>query len=157
MSQAAPVGNLTTIDVMDFRRRNLVLQWHALGGTWTACEYPPPLVHGVALISPTGLNICVYGQGGRLTLQIGPASYVLDAEDPRITCRGGLALFGLRRRFLVKARTGQVLFSYRYWRGQGRDFFHWFAQHAGNSEWRATCASQWSEGVAPSDFPLPRQ
>jgi hypothetical protein len=54
MLPAAPVDNPTIIHVMDFRRRNLVLQWQALGGTWTACEYPPPLVHGVALISPSG-------------------------------------------------------------------------------------------------------
>jgi hypothetical protein len=156
MSQPAPVDNSTTIHVMDFRRRNLVLQWHALGGTWTACEYPPALVHGVALISPTGLNICVFGQSGRLTLQIGPTPYLLEEEQPRITCRGGM-LFGLRRRFLVKSRSGQVLFSYRYWRGQGRDFFRWFAHNASNSDWRTECADHWSAGVAPAAFPLPRQ
>jgi hypothetical protein len=157
MSQPAPVDNSTTIHVMDFRRRNLVLQWHALGGTWTACEYPPQLVHGVALISPTGLNICVFGQSGRLTLQIGATPYLLEEEHPRITCRGGLLLFGLRRRFLVKSRSGQVLFSYRYWRGQGRDFFRWLAQNATNADWRAECADHWSAGVAPAAFPLPRQ
>ena len=40
----------TTISVLDFRRHSMVLQWHALGGTWTACDTPPALVHGIALI-----------------------------------------------------------------------------------------------------------
>jgi hypothetical protein len=105
MLEAAPVGNSSAIHVMDFRRRNLVLQWHALGGTWTACEYPPPQVQGVALISPTGLNICVYGQSEQLTLQIGPKQYVIEEKSPRIICRGSLLLFGLRRRFLVKSTS----------------------------------------------------
>ena len=157
MSQAAPVGSSPTIHVMDFRRRNLVLQWHALGGTWTACEYPPPLVCGVALISATGQNICVYGQSGQLTLQIGATPYVIEEKSPRIICRGNLLLFGLRRRFLVKSNTGQVLFSYRYWRGQNRDFFRWIAHNASNPQWRAECARHWSAGIAPTAFPLPRQ
>jgi hypothetical protein len=157
MLQAAPVGNSSAIHVMDFRRRNLVLQWHALGGTWTACEYPPPQVQGVALISPTGLNICVYGQSEQLTLQIGPKQYVIEEKSPRIICRGSLLLFGLRRRFLVKSSSGQVLFSYRYWRGQNRDFFRWLAHNARNPDWRAACATQWSAGIAPAAFPLPRQ
>jgi hypothetical protein len=142
---------------MDFRRRNLVLQWHALGGTWTACEYPPALVSGVALISPTGQNICVYAQGGQLTLQIGPTLYLIEETSPRILCRGNFLLFGLRRRFLVKSATGQVLFSYRYWRGQNRDFFRWLALNASSPGWRTQCARQWSEGIAPTAFPLPRQ
>lgn len=157
MLEAAPVGSLPTTHVMDFRRRNLVLQWHALGGTWTACEYPPPLVSGVALINPTGQNICIYGQSGKLTLQIGPTQYLLEEASPRITCRGSIILFGLRRRFLVKSRSGEVVFSYRYWRGQGRDFFRWLAQNASNPDWRTECAKQWSAGIAPATFPLPRQ
>jgi hypothetical protein len=155
MSAPAPIDSSTTVDVMDFRRRNLILRWHALGGTWTACEFPPPLVHGVALISATGPNICVFAQGGRLTLQIGPTQHLLDEKFPRITCRSGWILFGLRRRFVVKSESGAILFSYRYWRGQGRDFFRWLAQQAGNSQWRIECANQWSEGVAPAA--LPRQ
>jgi hypothetical protein len=42
--------NATTIPVIDFRRHSMVLQWHALAGTWTACDNPPQLVHGIALI-----------------------------------------------------------------------------------------------------------
>jgi hypothetical protein len=128
----------------------LVLQWHAPGGTWTACEFPPPLVHGVALISAAGPNICVYGRGGRLTLQIGPEQYALEATSPRITCRSGWILFGLRRRFLVRSGSEGILYSYRYWRGQGRDFFRWFAQQASNPEWRADSGRQWSEGISPA-------
>jgi hypothetical protein len=157
MSEAAPVDSSPAIHVMDFRRRNLVLQWHALGGTWIACEYPPPLVFGVALISPAGQNICIYGKSGRLALQIGAKQYAIDERSPRITCRGSFILFGLRRRFLVKSSTGEILFSYRYWRGQGRDFYRWLAQNASDSAWRVQCAEQWSAGVAPDTFPLPRQ
>jgi hypothetical protein len=147
---SAPVDNSTTIPVVDFRRRSMVLRWHALGGTWTAYEFPPSLVHGVALIGATGPNICVYGQGGRLQLQIGPHQYELAENSPRITCRSGWVLLGLRRRFLVKSGAGGVLFSHRYWRGQGRDFFRWFAHHARAQDWRAACGTQWTEGVAPA-------
>jgi hypothetical protein len=89
--------------------------------------------------------------------RIGAALHEFEEQFPRITCRGSLLLFGLRRRFLVKSRTGQVLFSYRYWRGQGRDFYRWLALNAGKPEWRTECSSLWSAGVAPSAFPLPRQ
>jgi len=51
--------NATTITVIDFRRRSMVLQWHALGGTWTACDMPPQLVHGIAFIRVTQPNICL--------------------------------------------------------------------------------------------------
>jgi len=50
------VDNATTVSVIDFRRQSMVLQWHALGGTWTACDTPPALVHGIALIHATGPN-----------------------------------------------------------------------------------------------------
>jgi hypothetical protein len=147
---SAPVDNSATIPVVDFRRRSMVLRWHALGGTWTAYEFPPSLAHGVALISPTGTNICVYGQGGRLLLQIGPNQYELGENSPRIICRSGWVLLGLRRRFLVKSGSGGILFSHRYWRGQGRDFFHWLAQHAEDQDWRTACRTQWTEGLAPA-------
>jgi hypothetical protein len=42
------------------------------------------------------------------------------------------------------------LFSHRYWRGQGRDFFRWLAQHAGDQDWRIACGMQWSDGMAPA-------
>jgi hypothetical protein len=155
MSAPAPVASSTAIDVSDFRRRNLILRWYALGGTWAACEFPPPLVHGVALISATGPNICLFGQDGRLTLQVGPTQYAMDEKFPRISCRSGWILFGLRRRFVVRSESGAILFSYRYWRGQGRDFYRWLAQQASSPEWRVDCARQWSEGIAPAA--LPRQ
>jgi hypothetical protein len=150
MLESAPVDNSATISVVDFRRRSMVLRWHALGGTWTACEFPPSLAHGVALISPTGPNVCLYGHGGRLLLQIGPNQYALAERSPRIICRSGWILLGLRRRFLVKSSTGGLLFSHRYWRGQGRDFFRWLAQHAGDQDWRIACGMQWSDGMAPA-------
>jgi len=48
--ECVAVNNATTISVVDFRRQTMVLQWHALGGTWTAWDIPPVLVHGIALI-----------------------------------------------------------------------------------------------------------
>ena len=140
--------NATTIPVIDFRRRSMALQWHALGGTWTACDIPPPLVHGVALIRASQPNICVYGQAGRLRLQVGPNQYALSENSPRISCRRGLASFGIRRRFTVESSTGGVLYSFAYWTTQHHDFFRWLATRAEDPDWRATSARQWSEGLA---------
>jgi len=125
----------------------MVLQWHALGGTWTACDSPPALVHGIALIRPTGPNICVYGHSGRLRLQIGPNQYALAENSPRISCARGLASFGFRRRFSVQSSSGGVLFSYSYWTNQGRDFYRWLADKAGDPDWRVSSGRQWSDGV----------
>jgi hypothetical protein len=155
MPESSPAVNATTLPVLDYRRRSMVLQWHALGGTWTACEFPPARVHGIALISATGPNICVFGQDGRLMLQIGPDQHVLAENSPRIICRAGFILLGLRRRFIVRAGSGEILYSHRYWRGQGGDFFRWLAKQAGNPEWRRSCGRQWSEGIEPAA--LPRQ
>ncbi len=150
MLEAAPVDSSTTVHVIDFRRRNLVLRWHTSGGTWTACEFPPARVHGVALISAAGPHICLYGKEGRLTLQIGPTQYALEENSPRISCRSGWILLGLRRRFLVKSSSGGVLFSYRYWRSQGRDFFRWLARQASDPRWRVESGREWSDGISPA-------
>lgn len=128
----------------------MVLQWHAGGGRWTPCEIPPSLVHGVALISATGPNICVFGRAGRMLLQIGSDQYALEQNSPRITCRGGWILLGLRRRFTVRSGTGGVLYSHGYWRGRGPDFFRWIAQQAGDPDWLRVCGRQWSDGVEPA-------
>jgi hypothetical protein len=141
------VDNPSTVSVIDFRRHSMVLQWHALGGTWTACDSPPPLVHGIALIRASGPNICVYGHGGRLRLQVGANQYALSENSPRITCSRGLASFGFRRRFTVKSSTGGVLFNYSYWTNQGRDFYRWLADKAEDPDWRISSGRQWSEGV----------
>jgi hypothetical protein len=140
--------NAATILVLDFRRRSMVLQWHALGGTWTACDNPPLLVHGIALIRVSQPNICVYGHGGRLRLQVGPNQYALAENSPRINCTRGLASFGFRRRFTVESSTGGMLYSYAYWTNQHHDFFHWLATNAEDPDWRVTCGRQWSEGLA---------
>src|SRR6202163_3911434 len=97
----------TPISVLDFRRHSMVLQWHALGGTWTACDTPPPLVHGIALIRASLPNICVYGQAGRLRLQVGPNQYALSENSPRISCRRGWATLGFRRRFAGES-SGEI-------------------------------------------------
>jgi hypothetical protein len=153
MSESSPAADATTVPVLDYRRRSMMLQWHALGGTWTPCELPPDRVHGIALISATGPNICVFGRGGRLLLQIGPDQYVLAENSPRIICRPGLIFLGLRRRFIVRSSSGEMLYSHRYWRGQGGDFFRWLARHAGDTDWRSTCGIEWSEGIEPTALP----
>ena len=137
----------TTISVIDFRRRSMVLQWHALGGTWTAYDIPPALVHGIALIRAAQPNICVYGQAGRLRLQVGPDQYALSENSPRISCTRGLASFGFRRRFTVSSSTGGVLYNYAYWTSQRHDFFRWLAAKAEDPDWRVTSGRRWSEGV----------
>ena len=142
--------NSNTISVIDFRRRGMVLNWHALGGTWTACDTPPPLVHGIALIRAAQPNICIYGLAGRLRLQVGLNQYALSENSPRISCTRGLASFGFRRRFMVKSSTGGMLFSHGYWTNQHQDFFHWLAAKAEDPDWRATSGRQWSDGVAAS-------
>ena len=48
MLEGMTIDSTTTIPVVDFRRQSMALQWHALGGTWTACDTTPALVHGVA-------------------------------------------------------------------------------------------------------------
>jgi hypothetical protein len=139
---------LYTVPVIDFRRARLVLNWHSLGGTWTACDVPPSLVHGIALIRPDQPNICIFGQGGRLKLQVGANQYALSEHSPRIVCRRGVASFGFWRRFTVESSGGEVLFSHHYWVGRGRDFFRWLAQHAHDPDWRAVTGRQWSDGLS---------
>jgi hypothetical protein len=143
-----PSANAGTVSVIDFRRQSMVLQWHVLGGTWTAYDVPPSLVHGIALIRPAQVNICVYGHAGRLRLQVGPEQYALNENSPRLKCTRGVASFGLRRRFTVESSTGGVLYGHSYWTGQGGDFFRWLAARAQDPDWRASAARRWSEGVA---------
>ena len=140
--------NDTTIPVIDFRRQSMVLQWHALGGTWTPCDTPPALVHGIALIRASQPNICVYGHAGRLRLQVGPHQYALAENSPRIRSTRGWTSFGFRRRFTVDSSAGGVLYSYAYWTTQHHDFFRWLATKAADPDWRTTSARQWSEGLA---------
>jgi hypothetical protein len=149
MAHAAGMApdNATTVSVIDFRRRSMVLQWHTLGGTWSAYDVPPPLVHGIALIRASKPNICVYAHAGRLRLQVGPVQYALSENSPRISCSRGLASFGFRRRFTVESSTSGVLFSYAYWTDQRQDFFHWLAMKAEDPDWRVTSGRLWSEGV----------
>jgi hypothetical protein len=137
-----------TISVLDFRRHSMVLHWHALGGTWTPCDNPPALVHGIALIRASQPNICVYGHAGRLRLQVGPNQFALSENSPRISCTRGLATFGFRRRFTVESSTGGMLYSYAYWTNQHHDFFRWLAAKAEDPDWRITSGRQWSDGLA---------
>ena len=139
--------NAGTVSVIDFRRHGMVLQWHVLGGTWSAHEAPPSVAHGVALIRAAQPNICVYAQNGRLRLQIGPDQYTLSENSPRIKCTRGLATFGFRRRFTVESSTGGVLFSHSYWTPRAEDFFRWLTNKAQDPGWRAATGRQWSEGV----------
>ena len=140
-----------SVCVTDFRRTRLVLQWHILGGTWTAMDVPPALVHGIALIRPAPPNLCLWSRDGVLRLQIGAEQFPLGEHSPRIHLSRGVGSFGLRKRFSVAADRGGVLFSQAFWRGQvGETFFAWIAARAQDPAWRARVARQWSDGVPPA-------
>jgi hypothetical protein len=139
-----------TIPVVDFRRQSMVLEWHVPSGTWTACDVPPVLVHGVALIRASQPNICLFGKDGRLHLQIGPHQYPLTENSPRIKWNRGWATFGFRRSFIVESGTDSVLFRYTYWAGQADGFFSWFASRAADPQWREEHGELWSVGVEPA-------
>jgi hypothetical protein len=148
MLQGMSSDNAGTVPVIDFRRHSMILKWHVLGGTWTPYDLPPSLVHGVALIRAAQPNICLYGHGGRLRLQVGPDQYALGENSPRIQCTRGIASFGLRRRFAIVSTTGGVLYSHSYWSSQGDDFFGWLASRAQDPDWRVAAGRQWSDGVS---------
>src|SRR5277367_5323721 len=95
--------NAGTVSVIDFRRQSMVLQWHVLGGTWTAYDVPPSLVHGVALIRSAQSNICVYCHASRLRLQLRLNQSALSEPPPSINCSRGLASYGHSRRFTVES------------------------------------------------------
>ncbi len=136
------------IAVIDFRRRRMVLQWHSHEGGWTALDDPPMLVHGIALIRASPPNICLFGHGGRLRLQIGTNQFALAENSPRISCSRRLWSLGLRNRFVVRSSTGGILFSHAYWAGNGPDFFRWLARVAEDPDWRATTGRSWSDGLS---------
>lgn len=143
-------NRLPIINVIDFRRQRLILEWNALRGTWTACDNPPALVHGVAFIRASQPNICIFGREGRLHLQVGADHFALSENSPRIRCKRGFMTFGLRKRFIVESSTGGVLFSHSFWAGQGDDFFRWLATRTADPEWRSNNGRRWSEGVEAS-------
>ena len=148
MLQGMASDNAGTVSVVDFRRQSMILQWHVLGGTWAAYDVPPSLVHGVALIRAAQPNICIYGHGGRLRLQVGPEQYAITENSPRIQCTRGVASFGLRRRFTVVSSTGGLLYGHSYWTAQRDDFFRWLALRAQDPDWRVAMGRQWSDGVS---------
>ncbi len=135
------------IPVIDFRRRSSTLLWHLANGTWTGCDEPPALVHGIALIRASQPNICVYGLGDLLHVQVAADNYVLSENTPRLTFTRELVSLGLRRRFAVESSLGGELLSHRYWSGQGDEFFRWLAARAADPQWRSTCGRLWSSGV----------
>ena len=151
MAHAASMGSIPfNITVVDFRRQSMVLEWHASSGTWTACDEPPALVHGVALIRASPPNICVFGKDDRLHLQIGPNQYPLSETSPHIKWSRGWASFGFRRQFTVDSNAHGVMFRHIYWTGQADGFFSWFASRAADPQWRILNGQRWSEGVEPA-------
>ena|SRR6202011_3923359 len=140
----------SNIPVIDFRRQSMVLQWHSGSGTWTACDVPPALVHGIALIRASYPNICLFGKDGRLHLQIGPDQYPMSENSPRIKWSRGWATLGLRRRFTVESSTDGVLLRHIYWTGQANGFFSWIASRTADPEWRIANGRRWSDGVQPA-------
>jgi hypothetical protein len=146
MAHAASMDAASVFPVIDFRRQSMSLDWLAPSGTWTARESPPARVHGVALIRASQPNICLFGRGGRLYLQVGSDQYAFFEDSPRIKCTRGVASFGLRRRFSVESGD-TLLFSHSYWTNQGEDFFRWLATRAADPQWRAANGRRWSDGL----------
>jgi hypothetical protein len=146
------MATATIVPVIDFRRHGMVLEWHTLGGTWTAYDIPPPRVSGIALIRPTLPNVCLYAQDGQLLLQIGPNQHRLSNQATRLRCVRGVAGFGFRRRFIVDSGSGAVLYSHAYWVPRGPDFFRWMTAKAADPQWRVTAGRRWSEGVLAGDL-----
>ena len=104
-----------SIPVIDFRRHSMVLEWHALGGTWTAYDTPPPLVHGVALIRPRIPTSACWARR-----PIAPANWSEPVRTggklaPHHCAAAAWRVSDLRRRFTVESSTGGVLYSYAYW------------------------------------------
>jgi len=149
MAHAARMDSqqVSSFPVIDFRRQTMVLEWVASTGGWAACDSPPMLVHGVALIRAAQPNICLFGRGGRLHLQIGATQYAFSEDSPRILCSRGVASFGLRRRFSVESAAGKELFSYSYWTNRGEDFFRWLAIRAASRDWCTLNGRRWSDGI----------
>ena len=137
------------VTVIDFRRHSMMLEWNARGGTWTACDVPPPLVHGVALIRSVPPNICLYGRNGRLHLQIGVDQFDLADNPPRIRCTDVLMSFGLRQRFTIESASGGILFKQGFWTSQN-EFFHWLTSRVADSHWRQENGRRWSNGLEPA-------
>jgi hypothetical protein len=144
------VSIATTITVIDFRRQSLLLEWNLVNGSWTACDVPPALAHGVALVRASRPNICIYGHGGALHLQVDGERFVLSEKSQRLRCTDGAASFGFRKRFTVESSSGDILFKHSFWTGQGDEFFAWLAKRAADPVWRADCGRRWSEGVDAS-------
>jgi hypothetical protein len=132
--------------VIDFRRQRMFLRWQIAGGTWVACDVPPSVVHGVALIRASGPNICLFGLGGQLHLQVGANRHVLAGDALRITCKPLPLSLGMRKRFVVEDGT-RIIYRHSYWTGQGDDFFRWLAARASSAEWRRVQAHSWSAGA----------
>jgi hypothetical protein len=142
MDPAPPDG----IYVIDFRRHGMFLRWRIAGGTWVACDVPPALVHGVALIRAAGPNICLFGWSGQLHLQVGTDRHLLSGDALRIKCGPVLASLGLRKRFVVEDGK-HVVYRHSYWAGQSDDFFRWLTARAASAEWRQAKGQSWSAGV----------
>jgi hypothetical protein len=140
----------TTVTVIDFRRQSLLLEWNAVGGTWTACDVPPPLAHGIALIRASQPNFCIYATGNELHLQVGAERWQLGEQTPRVNCTRGVASFGFRKRFSIESSDGGILFKHSFWTGQGDEFFRWLAARAADPQWRAETGPRWSAGVEPA-------
>ena len=148
MAHALPM----TVSVIDFRRQSMVLDWHLADGTWTACDVPPALVHGVALIRAAQPAFCLYGRAAQLHLQVNAQRFPLADTAPHIKYSQGLATLRLRGRFTVETVSGEPLFTQTSWAGQGDDFFEWLTARAARPEWRAAAAASWSDGMDPAEL-----
>jgi hypothetical protein len=145
-----PVAPGSSFAVIDFRRHSMLLNWHTRSGCWSPCETNAPLVHGAALIRPQTPNICLYGEGGILYLQVGTDRFPLSAGEPHIICARSWRSFGLRHRCVIESNQRKAMFSLSYWDERGPNFFRWLVEKAADPAWRTDRARAWTEGVTPA-------
>ena len=139
--------NAATIPVVDFRRQSMVLQWHALGGTWTACDTPPA----------AGARHCVDPRHAAQYLRLWTRRHACGCRSARTNMRWRK----IRRESAARAAwqasafagaspsrssTGGMLFSHSYWTNQAQDFFRWLADQRRRSR----------IGASPADGNGPR-
>ncbi len=136
------------IPVIDFRRSRMTLRWHPEDGTWDAYDEAPALVHGVALIRPTGQNFCLYGHAGSLVLQAGAQQFTFAAGEPRLSCARTWSSVGLRREFRIRGGAAGEPLRYSYWAHPLPDFLVWLAARAADPQWSQETGQRWTEGLS---------
>ena len=141
--------NAGTVSVIDFRRQSMVLQWHVLGGTWTAYDVPPSLVHGVALIRARPAEhlrvrprrpVAPAGRTEAVRAVREFAAHQMHARHRRVSAFAGASPSNRAPAACCSAtRIGPI---------KARIFSAGWRRRAQDPDWRVAVGRQWSEGVA---------